>query len=413
MSAIGPPKPTRAMNDNKILPLTDNVSWIGVLDRDIVTFDVVMETRYGTTYNSYFINAEKKVIVETVKERYWDVYHEKLVKMVDPGEIDYIVMDHTEPDHSGCLARLLEIAPKARVVGSGNAIRYLKDLLGFEFPHLIVKDGHTLDLGDKTLKFISAANLHWPDSMMTYLVEEKILFTCDIFGEHFCHEGMFDDTAPDFGDAFKYYFDVIMKPYSRFMLQAIDRISQLDISIIAPGHGMILRKDWKKWVELTVKYSEEYLQNPYLNKVFVGYVSAYHNTGLMAEKIAEGIRSTGDLEVDLCDIENMDLTAIDQKLTQSSGVVLGCPTFSQNILLPIYYVFAAINPIRDRGKLAAVFGSYGWSGEGAKIMTSALTSLKLNVMDEGLMIKFTPHADSLQKCFDYGKAYGTMFLKNG
>ncbi len=398
------------MTDNKVLPIPDDVSWIGVLDRDIVTFDVVMETKFGTTYNSYFINAEKKVVIETVKDHFWDVYKEKLTSLVDPAEIDYIVMDHTEPDHSGCVARLLEIAPKAKVVGSGNAIRYLKDLLGIDFPYLIVKDGHTLDLGNKTLKFIGAANLHWPDSMMTYLVEEKILFTCDIFGEHFCEEGMFEDLVPDFTDAFRYYFDVIMKPYSKFMLQAIDRIRSLDISIIAPGHGMILRKDWKKWVDLTVKYSEEYLQNPYRNKVFLGYVSAYHNTGLIAEKIAEGIRAAGDIDVDLCDVENMDLTTVEQKLIRSAGVVLGCPTFSQNILLPIYQVFAAVNPIRDRGKLAAVFGSYGWSGEGAKIMTSALSNLKLKVMDEGLMIKFTPHAGTLQKCFDYGKAYGARFL---
>ncbi|MEI7491045.1 MAG: FprA family A-type flavoprotein [Bacteroidota bacterium] len=399
------------MNDNKILALTDDVSWIGVLDRDIVTFDVVMETKYGTTYNSYFINAGKKVVIETVKEGFWEVYLSKLTSLVDPAEIDYIVMDHTEPDHSGCLAKLLAIAPKAKVVGSGNAIRYLKDLLGFEFPHLTVKDGHTLDIGNKTLKFIAAANLHWPDSIMTYLVEEKILFTCDIFGEHFCNENMFDDEVPDFSDAFRYYFDVIMKPYSRFMLQAIERMRHLDISMIAPGHGMILRKDWKRWVDVTVEYCKEYLRNPYRNKVFLGYVSAYHNTGLIAEKLAEGIRSAGGIDVDLCNIEYMDLQTIEQKLMQSSGIVLGCPTFSQNILLPVYQVFAAINPIRDRGKLAAVFGSYGWSGEGAKIMTSALVNLKLNVIDEGLMIKFTPHAETLQKCFDYGKAYGEKFIR--
>ena len=245
---------------------------------------------------------------------------------------------------------------------------------------------------------------------MTYLVEDKILFTCDIFGEHYCNEGMFDDAVPDFSDAFRYYFDVIMKPYSRFMLQAIDRMRPLEINMIAPGHGMILRKDWKKWVDVTVKYCGEYLQNPNRKKVFLAYVSAYHNTGLIAEKIAEGIRSAGNIEVDLCDIENMDLALIEQKLMQSSGIMIGCPTFSQNILLPVYQVFAMINPIRDRGKLAAVFGSYGWSGEGAKIMSSALTNLKLNVMDEGLMVKFTPHADTLKLCFDYGRTYGERFL---
>jgi flavorubredoxin len=398
------------MTDDKILKLTDDVHWIGVLDRDIVTFDVVMETRYGTTYNSYFINAGKKVVVETVKEKFWDVFRAKLEQLTDPAEIDYIIMDHTEPDHSGCLARLLEIAPKAKVVGSGNAIRYLKDLTGLEVPAHIVKGGESLDLGNKTLRFIGAPNLHWPDSIMSYLEEDGILFTCDIFGEHFCHEGMFDDAVPDFGDAFRYYFDVIMKPYSRFMLQAIERIRPLDIRMIAPGHGMILRKDWKKWVNLTEEYSKAYMQYPVKNRVFMAYVSAYHNTGIIAEKIAEGILSAGDIEVDLCNIENMDLGQIDDRLTRSSGLVVGCPTFSQNILLPVYQLFAVVNPIRDRGKLAAAFGSYGWSGEGAKIMTSALTSLKFEVMDEGFMVKFTPHFETLQKCFDYGRAYGERFL---
>ena len=127
------------MPDNKVLKITEDVSWVGVLDRDIVTFDVVMETKHGTTYNSYFINAIKKTVVETVKEKFWETYLEKLTSVVDPQEIEYIVLNHTEPDHSGCLARLLEIAPKAKVVGSGNAIRYLRDLLGFEFPHLTTK----------------------------------------------------------------------------------------------------------------------------------------------------------------------------------------------------------------------------------------------------------------------------------
>ena len=394
------------MLDEKILKITDTVSWIGVLDHDIVTFDVVMETKYGTTYNSYFIDSAKKTVVETVKEKFWDTYINKLKTVTDPSEIEFIVANHTEPDHSGCIARLLEIAPRARVVGSGNAIRYLKDLLGFEFPHLIVKDGQTLDLGNRTLQFVAAANLHWPDSIMTYLQEEKLLFTCDIFGEHYCNEAMFDDFVGDFDDSFRYYYDVIMKPYSKFMLQAIERIRPLDIVTICPGHGAILRKNWKKYVDLSEQYARETLDEQKPNRVFLGYVSAYQNTGAIAGMIAEGIKQAGNIEVDLCDIENMELGAIEQKIIKSSAIVLGCPTFSQNILLPIYQIFAIINPIRDRNKLAAAFGSYGWSGEGAKIMTSAMSNLKLNVIDDGLMVKFTPHNDVKDKCIRYGRNFG-------
>ncbi|MCX6306686.1 MAG: FprA family A-type flavoprotein [Bacteroidetes bacterium] len=398
------------MIDNKVLKITDDVSWIGVLDHDIVTFDVVMETKHGTSYNSYFINATKKTVVETVKEKFWDTYLAKLQMVCNPAEIEYIVLNHTEPDHSGCLSRLLEIAPRAQVVGSGNAIRYLRDLLGFEIPHLVVKDGQTLDLGNKTLQFVAAANLHWPDSIMTYLQEDKLLFTCDIFGEHFCDEGVFDDAVGDFDDAFRYYYDVIMKPYSRFMLQAIQRIRPLDIAAILPGHGAVLRKNWKKYVDLSEQYAKEALTGQKPNRVFLGYVSAYQNTGIIAEMIARGIKEAGNTEVDLCDIEKMDLATIEQKISQASAIILGCPTFSQNILMPIYQVFALINPIRDRNKLAAAFGSYGWSGEGAKIMTSAMNNLKLKVMDDGLMIKFTPHSEVQEKCVEYGRKFGRQMI---
>jgi NADH oxidase (H2O-forming) len=398
------------MIDNKVLKITDDVSWVGVLDRDIVTFDVVMETKYGTSYNSYFINAAKKTVVETVKEKFWDTYLAKLRSVLNPGEVEYIVVNHTEPDHSGCLARLLEIAPRAQVVGSGNAIRYLRDLLGFEFPHLVVKDGQTLDLGNKTLQFVAAANLHWPDSIMTYLREDKLLFTCDIFGEHYCNEGVFDDMVGDFDDAFRYYYDVIMKPYSKFMLQAIERIRPLEIAAILPGHGAVLRKNWKKYVDLSEQYAREALNGQKPNRVFLGYVSAYQNTGIIAGMIARGIKEAGDFDVDLCDIEKMDLATIDQKISQASAIILGCPTFSQNILMPVYQVFALINPIRDRNKPAAAFGSYGWSGEGAKIMTSAMRNLKLRVVDEGLMVKFTPHREVEEKCVDYGRNFGKQML---
>jgi len=398
------------MPDTKILKVSEDVSWIGVLDRDIVTFDVVMETRYGTTYNAYFINAAKKTVVETVKEKFRETYFHKLKQLCDPAEIEYIIMNHTEPDHSGCLSELLKIAPNARVVGSGNAIRYLKDLLGFSFPHLIVKDGQSLDLGDKTLRFIGAPNLHWPDSMMTYLQEDKLLFTCDIFGAHFCHEGIFDDQIPDFEEAFRYYFDVIMRPFSKFMLQAMDRIRSLEIRAICTGHGAILRTHMKKYRDLTEKYAREALENPKPDRVLLAYVSAYHNTGIIAEKIGEGIRLAGKIEVDLCDIEEMALPVLEQKIIQASAILVGCPTFNQNILLPVYQLFALINPIRDRNKHAASFGSYGWSGEGAKIMNSALKNLKLKVSDDGLMVRFTPHGESLQQCIDYGRKFGERLL---
>jgi flavorubredoxin len=202
-----------------------------------------------------------------------------------------------------------------------------------------------------------------------------------------------------------------MRPYSRFMIQAIDRIRHLEIEMVCPGHGVILRSYWKKFVELTEVYAKEALEYPIPNKVFMGYVSAYQNTGLLAEKIAEGIRLAGDIDVETCDIEGMDLGSVEKKLMEASAIIVGCPTFSQNILLPIYQLFAVINPIRDRGKLAAAFGSYGWSGEGNKLINSNLSNLKLKLFDEGLQVKFKPHEEVFAKCLAYGKAFGTKLLE--
>ena len=398
------------MADNKILTVSPSVQWIGVFDHDIVSFDVVMETKYGTTYNSYFINSRKKAIIETVKEGFWDIYYEKLKKLTDPAEIEYIILNHTEPDHTGSLMNLLKAAPNAKVVATGNAIRYLKDMIFDDFKYIIVKDGYTLDLGDKTLQFISAPNLHWPDTMYTYLAEEKVLFTCDSFGAHFCHEAIFDDLVGDFDEAFKYYFDVILKPFSKFMLKAIERIKVLDIKVIATGHGPILRTDWQKYVTLSEKYAAEHLELPIKHKVFIPFVSAYHKTGLLAQKIGEGVRLAGDINVEILDIEKATIGELDQKVAESAALIVGSTTINQNILLPVYKLFSVISPLRDKGKLAGGFGSYGWSGESKDLIKSNLDNLKLKYFGEGVFVKFSPDMEEQQQAVDYGKAFGEALL---
>jgi len=398
------------MKESMILNIGNDVKWIGALDYDIVTFDVVMETEYGTTYNSFFINADKKTIIDTVKEKYFDEFIAKIKTLADPAEIEYIIVNHTEPDHSGSLKKLLEVAPKATVVGSGNAIRYLNDIMDMEFPHLIIKDGQTLDLGNKSLRFIGASNLHWPDTIYTYLEEEKILFTCDSFGCHFCNEEMFDDKVGNFDDAFKYYYDVIIKPFSKFMLRAIDRIRHLDIQVICPGHGPILRTNWKKYVDISENYAIEALKVQEKFRVYIPYVSAYHKTGVIAEKIAEGIRQAGAIDVYVQDIEKVPIGELDEHLARCSAIIVGSPTINQNILLPIYKLFATINPLRDKGKFAGAFGSYGWSGENKKMIETNLTNLKLNLIQEGLFVKFTPSGEEIEKCLEFGRTFGKALL---
>lgn len=395
----------------QVLDLTEDVKWIGVLDKNLVTFDVVMETKYGTTYNSYFIRAEKKAIVETVKEKFWPEYEAKLRSLMDPSELEYIIVNHTEPDHSGCVQQLLEIAPQATVVGTGNAIRYLKDLVSIPFKSIQVRDQEELSLGNKTLRFISAPNLHWPDTMYTYLIEDQVLFSCDSFGAHYADDRMFDDLVDNWDDAFKYYFDVILKPFSRFMIKAIERIRPLEIRIVATGHGPILRSHWKRYVDLSEQYSREYLAMPQPHRVYIPYVSAYHKTGLIAEAIARGIEKSGVVKAFAQDIEHTAIGDLEMQLTLASGLIVGCPTINQNILLPIYKLFAVINPLRDKGKMAGGFGSYGWSGEAMKLIRANLENLKLNYTETDVFVRFSPTTEDLEKAEEYGVSFAQQLLQ--
>ena len=398
--------------DNKILDLTESVKWIGVLDYDIKTFDIVMHTEYGTTYNSYFINAEKKTIVDIAKEKFSETYLEKLRRVTDPREIEYIIVNHTEPDHSGSLRVLLELAPSATVVGSGNAIRYLEDIVNIPFKSMVVKHGDTLDLGNRTLSFVSAPNLHWPDSIYTLLEEEKVLFTCDSFGAHYCSEDMYSDFSEEYTRAFKYYYDVIMRPFSRFMTKAIDLIRPLELDLICPGHGPVHRQNLKKAIELSESYATSYLKmvigrSP--KNILIAYVSAYGYTRQAAEYIAEGIHEAENISTEILDIENISVEALESKLITADGILIGSPTINQNTLLPVYKLFSQINPIRDKGKLGGAYGSYGWSGESPRIILENLRLLKLKVFEDTAHFKFSPSGDKEAFLKDFGRRYALKF----
>jgi flavorubredoxin len=401
------------MSQTKVLPVNDTVSWVGVLDKDIVSFDIVMETQYGTTYNAYFINAEKKVVIDTVKKTFQKDFIQKLSTITDPADIDYIICNHTEPDHSGSLTSLLDLAPDATVVGSGQAMNYLSEMTGRPFQSMKIKDGDSLDLGNKTLRFIGASNLHWPDTIYTYLAEDKVLFTCDSFGSHYTAEGMFDDQAGDFDEAFRYYFDVILKPFSKFMLKAIDKIGALDISMICPGHGPILRSSWQEKVRLSAELARAYLESQDGNekRVLIAYVSAYGYTGEMAEIIASGIKEAGDIEVEVVDIENIQLGELEELIVRSGGLLIGSPTINRNTLLPVYKMFSVINPIRDKGKMAACFGSYGWSGEAVPLIEEHLKNMKLEIVQDGLATKFFPNEEKHEALVEFGRTFGLRFLE--
>lgn len=400
--------------NQKVLKVSEKVNWIGVLDHDLVTFDIVMETKYGTTYNSFFVDARKKTVIDTVKESFWPEFKAKLLTLTDPGDIEYIVCNHTEPDHSGSLRHLLEIAPEATVVGSGQALAYLGEMIGKPFKSLKVKDGDIIDLGNMKLRIIGAPNLHWPDSIYTYLEEEALLFTCDSFGAHYADEKMWDDEVSDYSEAYDYYFDVILKPYSKFMLKAIEKIKSLPMKMICPGHGPILRSSWKEKMDRSFVLATGYMKETRKeNRVLVAYISAYGYTREMALRVTEGLEKTGKVVVDLVDIENIMLGDLEERMVRADGILVGSPTINQNTLLPVYKLFSVINPIRDKGKPAAAFGSFGWSGEAVKLIEDHLRNLKLNIVTEGITARFLPDEEESENLRKFGEEFGHSFTRDG
>ncbi len=391
---------------NKALAIKDGIYWAGALDYDIRTFDIIMRTEYGTSYNSYVIKGQNKTaIVEIVKETFFDEYLERLNDVCDTSKIDYIIADHAEPDHSGALVYLLKKSPNAKVVGTQATIKFLKEITNMEFAAHPVKDGDTLDLGGKTFKFMTVPFLHWPDTMYTYCPEENVIFTCDSFGCHYCSDKVFNDAIEgDFLDAYKYYFDCIMGPFKSYVLDALDKIKDLEIDVVCPGHGPVLRKDIKKYLDLYLKWSTPVI--PKKPSVFIPYVTSYGYTKRLAERIAEGVQNAADIDVAVINIGEEEFDAVMEKAAAADGILIGSPTLVGDTLPPIWKLLSELNPVIHRGKLAGAFGSYGWSGEAVGNIEDRFKQLKFKMPLPGLKILFNPSEAQLQTAFDFGKDFG-------
>ncbi|WAM30536.1 FprA family A-type flavoprotein [Caldicellulosiruptor naganoensis] len=389
------------------LKLKDNVYSVGVQNPDLRIFDIIMYTKYGTTYNSYLvIGSEKVALIENVKDKFFEKFLSNIKEIIDPAQIDYLIINHTEPDHSGSIGKLLEVNPKIKIFGSNSAIRFLKKISNKEFDYQVVNDGDQISLGNKTLRFISAPFLHWPDSIYTYLVEDSILFTCDSFGCHYSTENLdinwvMDNDKEGFMDAYKYYYDVIMSPFKNYVLQAIEKIKDLKIDIIATGHGPILTNYKDELIGLYKSWSEDLLKKPEKPYVVIVYVSAYGYTKMLAQKIFEAIEKSG-INVMLYNAIEHKIEDILEKIYRAKGVLFGSPTINSDALLPIYEILIRLNPIVHGGKIAAAFGSYGWSGEAVPNIETRLKQLRFKVVEPGLKVNFKPNEEELKKAYEFG-----------
>lgn len=381
--------------------LKDNIYWVGVKNPELRVFDIIMETKKGTTYNAYLIDDEKVAVVDNVKDGYFEEYLTNIKSIIGERKVDYIIVQHTELDHSGTMAKLLEVYPDAVVVASKAAIIYSKNIVNKEFKSQEAVG--ELSLGKTKLKFISAPNLHWPDTIFTYTTDSNILFTCDVTGCHYCPKG---DITENFGDDYfeemKYYFDVIMGPFKKFVVMALDRIKDLNIDMIAPSHGPVHIEDAEKYLKL---YREWAVTESIMEKnVQIFYVSAYGNTEKMANYIAEKIRDKG-IKAEAHEITAEDSNNLISTVEKASGIIIGSPTINQDAVKPVWDMLSLVCAITNRGKAAGAFGSYGWSGEGVPMMTERLRSLKFRVVEEGLKFNFVPSEEDFLRADRFIEQY--------
>ncbi|KXZ40144.1 Flavorubredoxin [Alkalithermobacter thermoalcaliphilus JW-YL-7 = DSM 7308] len=388
----------------KAFEIKNNIFWTGVIDADLKVFDIIMETEHGTTYNSYFINDEKKVLIDTVKANFKDEFIEKLSTLTDIKDIDYVIINHTEPDHSGSLKYILEINPNIEVFCTQAASIFLKEQVNKEFKCNIIKDGQILNIGSRNLKFITAPFLHWSDSMFVYSESDKVLFTCDGFGSHYSKVDPQSVNDPEYPEALKFYYDCIVRPFAQHVLNAIDKVKDLDIDIILTSHGPILSEDPMYNVKKYLEWSSEEVKNRNQRQVALIYLSAYHNTVLMAQKIKEGLESE-NVHVEFIDAESEDIAKIHNIINSSKGLILGSPTINRTMVKPMWDVLSVIDPMANMGKVAGVFGSFGWSGEGIQMANTILKQMGFKIPLEPISKKFSPSQETLDKCFEFGKNF--------
>lgn len=383
----------------------DDIYWLGVHDPHLNAFEAVLPTPWGTTYNSYLIMAARPTLVEAVKVTFRDEYVEKLKSLIDPLKIEYLILNHTEADHSGAVPWLAEVAPNARVVTSKAASRQIHQLFHLEREPLAVGDGDSLELGDRELTFISAPFLHWPDTMFTYSPRDRVLFTCDAFGVHFCDErAVFDDEAGDFAGPYRYYFDNIMRPFRDKVRQAVDKIAALDVDVICTGHGPVLRTDPRTYVELYRTWSEEPDEGRVKPLVAVFYSGDYGNVAQMADQIARGLAAAGAEPV-LRDVVSITPGDVRTLLGRAAGLLIGVPAVGDDALEPVERILVEAADTVG-GKPAAAFGPFGTTGEPVQRVESRLKEAGAKLARPALAVDFAPDEEVFQRCRAFGLDFG-------
>jgi flavorubredoxin len=394
------------------MQIKNNITWVGKIDWELRTFHGhEYSTHKGSSYNSYLIKEEKNVLIDTVWQPYAKEFVANLAKEIPLDKIDYVIANHGEIDHSGALAELISHIPNVPVYCTANAVKSLKGQFHGDWNFKIVKTGDKLPIGNgKELLFIEAPMLHWPDTMMTYLTGDNVLFSNDAFGEHYASEYLFNDLVNQeelFTEAIKYYAN-ILTPFSVLVDKKIKEFLalKLPLDIICPSHGVIWRKNPGQIVEKYLLWANSYQEN----QISLVYDTMWQGTRHMAEAIAEGIKAEDKaVNIKLFNLSTSDKNDVITEIFKSKGLVLGSPTLNQGILTSIAGLLEELKGLKLGKRKAAAFGCYGWSGEAVSELVANLKSSGFTVLDEGLKTLWNPDLASLEKCIEYGKKIAASF----
>lgn len=387
--------------------INDKVTWVGKIDWEIRRFHgEEYSTHKGSSYNSYLIRDKKTVLIDTVWKPFAKEFVDNLKKEIDLKEIDYIIANHSEPDHSGALPELLKEIPNVPIYCTKNGAKLLKGHYHEDWNFVEVKTGDTLEIGENKLIFVEARMLHWPDSMFTYLTGENILFSNDAFGQHYASELMYNDyvdNAELYQEVIKYYAN-ILTPFSTLVEKKIDEVLSLNlpVNMICPSHGIIWRDNPLQIVNKYLEYARNYQEN----QVTIIYDSMWNATRRMAEMIAEGIKSANsDIAIKIFNSSKSDKNDIITEVFKSKAILVGSSTINKGILSSTAGILEMIKGLSFKNKKAAAFGSYGWGGESVKMITEELNKAGLEVVNEGIRELWYPGDEEAQRC----KAFGENF----
>jgi len=395
------------------IKLSENVHWVGVNDKETDLFESLWPLPEGISYNSYVINDDQVALIDTVKINYTDTYLEKVKDVIGNKKVDYLIINHMEPDHSGSIKSMREAFPEMKIVGNAKTMNFLEGFYGITEGTIVIEDGDELDLGTRTLKFYLTPMVHWPETMMTFDQKDKILFAGDAFGGFGSLNGyLFDDevNVNHFEEEIRRYFSNIIGKYGPVVHRAISRLRQEidEIGMVASTHGLVWREDPAHIIDEYDKWSQQQTEEG----VVVVYGSMYGNTKVMAEAVARSLSENGIEQIKLFDVSRKDVSFIINDIWKYNGIVLGSCTYNTKIFPPMEYLLKSLESRNLKKRVLGIFGSYSWSGGALDRLEDFKEKVNCDLVEPVIESQFAPGRDILKKCYLLGKNVAEQIKEN-